>query len=77
MILFGVSSSTLAEEYENLKAMVQLELEEDLFVMKDHEPFKAWFVNDAYYKWIKALIPSTNRKVNYSLKEIICQLNHF
>ena len=53
-ILFGVSSSVLKEEYDNLREMVELEIEEDSFMMTDF--------SEKRFFWIKELIPITSRK---------------
>ena len=55
-ILFGVSSSDLMEEYENLKQMVRIEIGEA-------EEFEMWggsFLKN--YTWVEELISHTSRK---------------
>ena len=56
-ILFGVSVSVLMEEYENLKAMVEIETEEDVFRMQDNSLSK--------FTWIKKLTSKNSRKGKY------------
>ena len=50
------------EEYKNLKAMVQIEIEVNSFRMADGF--------EQSFKWIKKLSSNTSRKVNY-YKQIV------
>ena len=56
-ILFGVSPSTLKDEYENLKEMVQIKIEE-----KNYET-----LGEAHgsFVWIEEINSKTSRKGNY------------
>ena len=56
-ILFGVSPSILNEEYESLKEMVHMEIEENLFMMYDYS-----FSN---FTWINELISTNSWKGNH------------
>ena len=68
-MLFGVSPSILKEEYDNLNAMVQIEIEEDEFLMDSTYHNSLVSVFPANYTWVKELIATNSRKGNY-YKEI-------
>ena len=67
-ILFGVSSTDLMEEYENLKEMVRIETEEKEFEIVD------WTIRGAReaknWTWVKEL-HSSNRRIGIIINNFI------